>query len=290
MKPVSEWLPHDWRQRLYIIIFEADTREGRLFDIALLIAIVLSVATVVVSSVPAVQTALPLPMTILEWFFTLLFTAEYLARIICAHRPWRYVLSFYGVIDLVSILPTYLAILVPELHGLIDVRLLRLMRAFRILKLTAYVDEAGVLSRALYNARRKIGVFLGFISIIVVIFGTLMHIIEGPEHGFTSIPVGIYWAIVTLTTTGYGDVVPVTGLGKAITGFVMLLGYSVIAIPTGIMGAEIHSAMRNKPVTTRTCQHCHTEGHDADAGFCKHCGQALLPYQCDTPAKPSEPI
>ncbi|MGC7411221.1 ion transporter [Pandoraea pneumonica] len=286
MRALSEWLPHDWRQRLYIIIFEADTREGRLFDIALLIAIVTSVFVVVISSVPVVQNTLPLPMAILEWFFTLLFTAEYIARLLCAHRPLRYALSFYGIIDLLSILPTYLAILVPELHGLIDVRLLRLMRAFRILKLTAYVDEAGVLSLALYNARRKIFVFLGFVSIIVVIFGTLMHIIEGPEHGFTSIPVGIYWAIVTLTTTGYGDVVPVTGLGKAITGFVMLLGYSVIAIPTGIMGAEIHSAMRKRPITTRTCKQCLTEGHDADASFCKHCGSELDPYQTDTPPPP----
>ncbi|WP_087691325.1 ion transporter [Pandoraea sp. PE-S2R-1] len=288
MRALSEWLPHDWRQRLYIIIFEADTREGRLFDIALLIAIVMSVFVVVISSVPMVQNTLPLPMAILEWFFTLLFTAEYIARLLCAHRPLRYALSFYGIIDLLSILPTYLAILVPELHGLIDVRLLRLMRAFRILKLTAYVNEAGVLSLALYNARRKIFVFLGFVSIIVVIFGTLMHIIEGPEHGFTSIPVGIYWAIVTLTTTGYGDVVPVTGLGKAITGFVMLLGYSVIAIPTGIMGAEIHLAMRKQSITTRTCQDCLTEGHDADARFCKHCGSELGPYQTDTPP-PAEP-
>ncbi|QHE93800.1 ion transporter [Pandoraea fibrosis] len=286
MRPLSDWLPHDWRQRLYIIIFEADTREGRLFDIALLIAIVLSVLTVIVSSIPAVRDTALLPMAILEWFFTLLFTAEYIARLLSAHRPLRYALSFYGIIDLLAILPTYLAILVPELHGLIDVRLLRLMRVFRILKLTAYVNEAGVLSIALYNARRKVLVFLGFISIIVVIFGTLMHIIEGPEHGFTSIPVGIYWAIVTLTTTGYGDVVPVTGLGKAITGFVMLLGYSVIAIPTGIMGAEIHSAMRKNAVTTRTCQQCLTEGHDADASYCKHCGSELAPYQSDTPTPP----
>ncbi|GAB3629219.1 ion transporter [Pandoraea terrae] len=286
MKWLAGKLPHDWRQRLYIIIFEADTRPGRLFDLALLIAICLSVLTVVVSSVSAVQDRAGRFMTILEWLFTIAFTLEYIARLVSAHRPMRYALSFYGIIDVISILPTYLAILVPELHGLIDVRMLRLMRAFRILKLTAYVNEAGVLSRALLNARRKIFVFLGFISIVVVIFGTLMHVIEGPEHGFTSIPIGIYWAIVTLTTTGYGDVVPVTGLGKAITGFVMLLGYSVIAIPTGIMGAEIHSVMKEKPVTTRTCVHCLTEGHETDARFCKHCGEPLPPHQTDTAATP----
>lgn len=286
MKWFTDKLPHDWRQRLYIIIFEADTRDGRLFDLALLIAICLSVLTVVLSSVSAIQQRFGLFMSILEWFFTLLFTLEYIARLVCAHRPIRYVLSFYGIIDLMSILPTYLAILVPEMHGLIDVRMLRLMRAFRILKLTAYVNEAGVLSRALYNARRKIFVFLGFISIVVVIFGTLMHIIEGPAHGFTSIPVGIYWAIVTMTTTGYGDVVPLTSLGKAITGFVMLLGYSVIAIPTGIMGAEIHSVMKEMQITTRTCPHCHTEGHETDAHFCKHCGEGLPPHQTDSAATP----
>lgn len=270
-----------WRKRLYIIIFEADTLAGRRFDEALMLAICASVLVVVVGSVPAIQARFATLLLVLEWFFTLAFTAEYVARLSCVKQTWRYALSLYGIVDLLSILPTYLAILTPELYYLIDVRMLRLMRVFRILRLTEYVSEARLLRQALYNARRKIFVFLSFVCIVVVIVGTLMTVVEGPQHGFTSIPVGIYWAVVTLTTTGYGDMVPRTPLGQAITAGVMLLGYAVIAIPTGIMGAEITASMLRRPITTRTCTHCLTEGHDPDASYCKHCGAALPPHQYD---------
>ncbi|TAL56609.1 ion transporter [Pandoraea sp.] len=281
MQGWSDQPTYGWRKRLYTIIFEADTTAGRRFDEVLLVAICASVLVVVLGSVPAIQARASTLLWLLEWLFTLAFTVEYVARLACVRHPWRYALSLYGLVDLASILPTYLAILVPELYYLIDVRLLRLMRVFRILRLSAYVSEASVLREALYHARRKIFVFLIFVSIVVIIIGTLMTIIEGPAHGFTSIPVGIYWAIVTLSTTGYGDLVPRTPLGQAITACVILLGYGVIAIPTGIMGAEISASMRRRPVTTRTCTHCMTEGHDLDARFCKHCGQALSPHQFD---------
>lgn len=273
-----------WRKRLYTTIFEADTLAGRRFDEYLLLAICASVMVVVLGSVPSIQARHPITLLVLEWCFTLAFTIEYIARLVCVKQPWRYALSLYGIVDLLSILPTYLAILTPELYYLIDVRMLRLMRVFRILRLTEYVSEAKLLRQALYNARRKIFVFLSFVCIVVVIVGTLMTIVEGPAHGFTSIPVGIYWAVVTLTTTGYGDLTPRTPLGQAITAGVMLLGYAVIAIPTGIMGAEITATMLRRPVTTRTCPQCLAEGLDADDRFCRQCGTALPAYQHDEQA------
>ncbi|REI74262.1 ion transporter, partial [Klebsiella variicola] len=188
--------------------------------------------------------------TVLEWLFTLLFTAEYVMRILVVRKPWRYVLSFYGVIDFISILPTWLAIFVPELAYLVDVRLLRLLRIFRILKITVYFEEAQILLRALLNARHKIFVFLGTVFIITIILGTVMYVVEGPQHGFTSIPVSMYWAVVTLTTTGFGDLVPRTPLGQFITSMTILLGYSIIAFPTGIIGAELVNTMRDGSSST----------------------------------------
>lgn len=275
-----------WRQRWYTIIFEADTREGRIFDVALLIAIVTSVMIVMLDSLPAVNQRLGRAFTALEWMFTLLFTAEYAMRLLVVRRPWRYALSFYGIIDFISIMPTWLAFFVPELHFLIDVRLLRLLRVFRILKLTVYFEEAEILYRALVNSRRKIFVFLAAVFIITVILGTVMYVVEGPEHGFHSIPVSMYWAVVTLTTTGFGDMVPKTPLGQFITSLTILLGYGIIAFPTGIVGAELAASIMKRPLTTRTCTHCLTEGHEPDAQYCKHCGSPLPAYQDDRPEVP----
>ncbi|AMR79734.1 ion transporter [Cupriavidus nantongensis] len=275
-----------WRQRWYTIIFEADTREGRIFDVALLLAIITSVMIVMLDSLPAVNQRLGGVFTALEWMFTLLFTAEYAMRLLVVRRPWRYALSFYGVIDFISIMPTWLAFFVPELHFLIDVRLLRLLRVFRILKLTVYFEEAEILYRALVNSRRKIFVFLAAVFIITVILGTVMYVVEGPEHGFHSIPVSMYWAVVTLTTTGFGDMVPKTALGQFITSLTILLGYGIIAFPTGIVGAELAASIMKRPLTTRTCTHCLTEGHEPDAQYCKHCGSSLPAYQNDRPEVP----
>jgi voltage-gated potassium channel len=273
-----------WRRRLYTTIFEADTLAGRRFDVALLIVIVASVLVVILDSVASIHARLAWLFLGLEWLFTIAFTAEYVVRLLCVRRPLRYVFSVFGLIDLLAILPTYLAIFLPGVHYLLDVRLLRLLRVFRVLKIPLYSDEAHVLLKALTHARRKIFVFLGAVCILVVILGTLMHVVEGPAHGFTSIPVSMYWAVVTLTTTGYGDVTPQTALGQFITALTILLGYGIIALPTGIVGAELVVTMmrRNEP-TTRTCEHCLTEGHDADATFCKHCGDRLAPYETDTP-------
>lgn len=275
-----------WRQRWYTIIFEADTRDGRIFDVALLIAIVASVMVVMLDSMPSVHSRLGTLFTVLEWTFTLIFTAEYVMRILVVRRPLRYVFSFYGIIDFISITPTWLAFFLPELHFLIDVRLLRLLRVFRILKLTVYFEEAEILYRALVNSRRKIFVFLGTVLIITVILGTVMYVVEGPEHGFNSIPLSMYWAVVTLTTTGFGDMVPKTALGQFITSLTILLGYGIIAFPTGIVGAELAASILKRPLTTRTCTHCLTEGHEADASYCKHCGSHLPEYQNDRPEVP----
>lgn len=270
-----------WRQRWYTIIFEADTRHGQLFDVTLLLAIVASVLVVMFDSVPHIHARFGTPLTLLEWMFTLAFTAEYLMRVLVVRRPLRYVFSFFGIIDFISIMPTWLAFFVPELAFLIDVRLLRLLRVFRILKLTVYFEEAQILYRALANSRRKIFVFLGTVFIITVILGTVMYVVEGPEHGFHSIPLSMYWAVVTLTTTGFGDMVPKTAAGQFITSLTILLGYGIIAFPTGIVGAELAASIIRRPLTTRTCVYCLTEGHDPDANFCRHCGKPLPVYQMD---------
>jgi voltage-gated potassium channel len=273
-----------WRQHWYTIIFEADTRPGRMFDVVLLIAIVASVGVVMLDSISAIHARLGTPFTVLEWLFTLMFTIEYVMRLSVVKRPLRYAFSFYGIIDFLSIMPTWASFFVPELAFLIDVRLLRLLRVFRILKLTVYFEEAEILMRALYNSRRKIFVFLGTVFIITVILGTVMYVVEGPQHGFTSIPVSMYWATVTLTTTGFGDMVPKTPIGQFITSITILLGYGIIAFPTGIVGAELAASIIKRPLTTRSCDHCLTEGHESDAAFCKHCGSTLPAYQVDSPA------
>lgn len=270
--------PAGWRKRLYIIIFEADTRAGRLFDLLLLWAIVASVAVVVLDSVPAIHVRHGRLLQVLEWGFTLLFTLEYLARLACVQRPLRYATSAFGIIDLVALLPTYVALLVPGLHALIDVRILRLLRIFRILKLGAYVHEYRALANALAASRRKILVFLTFVLMMVLIMGTLMYVVEGPVHGFESIPVSMYWAIVTMTTVGFGDITPKTDLGRLIASFMMLTGWGILAVPTGIVSAEFAAQRTRQVPTTRTCPACLSEGHEPHAHYCRDCGAPLPAY------------
>ncbi len=268
-----------WRLRLYTIIFEADTHAGRWFDQGLIAVILASVAVVVADSIQGLDQRFDALFNTAEWMFTLIFTVEYIARLVCVRHPLRYVLSFYGVVDLLALLPTYLALLVPEVAVLVDVRVLRLLRVFRIFKLTAYVSEYQSLGLALRASRRKILVFLAAVLMIVLVMGTLMYVVEGPKNGFTSIPVAVYWAITTMTTVGFGDITPRTDLGRMIASVMMLLGWGTLAVPTGIVTAEMSHA-RSMPgtTTTRTCQECLTEGHLPDANFCWHCGSRLTDY------------
>jgi voltage-gated potassium channel len=266
---------HDaWRHRLHTIIFESDTRAGKAFDILLLVSIIASVIVIMLDSVAAIRTQYgPLLLT-LEWLFTLLFTVEYVLRMISVRRPLAYVGSFFGVVDLLAIIPTYLSLLVPGAQYLLVVRVLRLLRIFRILKLVEYLHEGQTLRRALVAGRRKISVFLLTVVTVVIIVGALMYVIEGPANGFSDIPTSVYWAVVTLTTVGYGDIAPQTGVGKALAVVVMLLGYGIIAVPTGIVTLELSRADAVPP-SGQACPNCGAEGHDADARFCKHCGTAI---------------
>ena len=264
-----------WRQRAYRIIFEADTPAGRLFDVLLLWAILISVALVMLDSVEAIHAAYGRWLYVAEWGFTAIFTAEYLARLACAPRPWRYARSFFGVVDLLAIVPTYLSLFLAGSQMLLVVRALRMLRVFRVLKLVRYVSEAAVLQQAMRASGPKIGVFLYTVLTLVAIIGTLMYVIEGPERGFTSIPTSIYWAIVTLTTVGYGDISPVTPAGRLLASMAMILGYGIIAVPTGIVTVEMSRAQAGGAVTTRVCGQCLTEGHDRDARHCKFCGAEL---------------
>lgn len=277
-----------WRLRLYTVIFEADTRAGRLFDQLLIALILISILVVVFDSMQSVSASQRQIFTGLEWFFTLLFTAEYIARLACVRHPWRYALSFYGVVDILALLPTYVALLVPEVQALIDVRVLRLLRVFRIFKLTAYVSEYQSLGMALAASRRKIMVFLSAVLMIVLVMGTLMYVVEGPANGFTNIPTSVYWAITTMTTVGFGDITPKTDLGRLIASAMMLLGWGTLAVPTGIVTAEMTARRFAAEPTTRTCHECLTEGHLADARFCQHCGAPLSNYLSDASTQPSK--
>lgn len=277
-----------WRLRLYRIIFEADTPAGRLFDKILVGIILLSIAVVMADSVESVNLRHGRALQIIEWIFTLLFTLEYVARLLCVRNPQRYATSFFGIIDLVAVLPTYLAFFVPGLHALIDVRVLRLLRIFRIFKLVAYVSEYQSLALALAASRRKILVFLTAVLMMVLILGTVMYVVEGRSNGFTSIPTSIYWAITTVTTVGFGDITPKTDLGRVIASFMMLLGWGVLAVPTGIVSAEMVSQGRTaekQSPTTRSCHECLTEGHAPDAIFCSHCSARLPPHQQQVPGQ-----
>jgi len=267
----------DWRHKLYVIIFEADTPAGKRFDLILIAAVLLSVLTVILDSVASIALQYQPILNALEWFFTILFTIEYIARLSCVRYPTRYARSFFGIIDLLTILPSYLELFLPGAHFLTNVRLLRLLRIFRILKLVSFINEYRQLGSALAASRRKIMIFLSVVLIITFLLGTLMYAIEGPANGYTSIPVSVYWAITTITTVGFGDISPKTDLGRLITSMMMLLGWGILAVPTGIISAEI-SAQKFKP-TTRTCPECLIEGLDADAKYCKNCGAALPPYE-----------
>jgi len=265
--------PASWRIRLHEIIFEADTPMGRAFDILLIFSILLSVLAVMLDSIVSVSENYGSLLIAAEWFFTILFTIEYLLRLLCVGRPLKYATSFFGVIDLLSVLPTYLSLLLPGSRYLLVVRILRVLRVFRILKLAAYVSEANVLVRSLRASQRKITIFLYTVIILVVIIGSAMYIIEGAESGFTSIPMAIYWAIVTLTTVGYGDISPATPFGQFLASIVMIIGYGIIAVPTGIVTAEMTRIKAQ--VTTQACLECAADGHDPDALFCKYCGAKL---------------
>lgn len=270
-----------WRLSLYTIIFEADTRAGRAFDIALIWAILISVAVVMLDSVATVRARAGTTLTAIEWGFTLLFSVEYVARLACVRRPLRYATSVFGVIDLLAVLPTWLALFVPELHSFIDVRILRLLRIFRVLKLGEYVAEYRALGAALRASRRKILIFLSFVLMAVLVMGTLMYVVEGPANGFTSIPISVYWAITTMTTVGFGDITPKTDLGRLIASAMMLLGWGILAVPTGIVSAEFTAQRVRRPPTTRTCAACLSEGHEPEARFCRDCGARLPPYTRD---------
>jgi voltage-gated potassium channel len=278
-KPVT-----GWRLRLYTIIFEADTCAGRWFDLVLIWVIVSSILVVLLDSVATFHASHGATLMALEWIFTILFTVEYVLRLLCVQRPWRYMRSFYGVIDLLAVIPTYLAILVPGLHALIDVRVLRLLRVFRILKLTEYVAEFGALGKALLASRRKIFVFLSFVCMVVLVMGTVMYVVEGPENGFTNIPISVYWAVTTMTTVGFGDITPKTDLGRLIASIMMLAGWGTLAVPTGIVSAEFTAQRLGGEPTTRTCHHCLSEGHLSTARFCRDCGATLPDYQRDATA------
>jgi len=260
-----------WRVKLQQVIFEAETPAGRAFDVALIAAILLSIAAVMLESVAAVRARHGALLLRVEWAFTLLFTVEYLLRLACVGRPLRYARSFFGLVDLLAILPTWLGLVLPGAQALLTIRALRLLRVFRVFKLGAYVGEAAQIARALRASRRKIGVFLFTVLTVVVILGTLLYVIEGPEHGFADIPTAVYWAIVTLTTVGYGDISPATPFGKALAALVMILGYGIIAVPTGIVTVEMGRAGR-AAVSTHACPSCTAEGHDPDAVHCKFCG------------------
>jgi voltage-gated potassium channel len=259
-----------WRH----IIFGTDTPAGQRFDQWLLVAILASVVAVMLESVQSIGDLWGRELRLVEWFFTLLFTVEYAVRLWVSEKPARYARSFFGVVDLLAILPTYLSLFIPGAHYLLTMRALRILRLFRVMKIVPLMNEAGFLVHALLRARRKIGVFLFGVLVVMLIFGSIMYVVEGPAHGFTSIPRSIYWAIVTITTVGYGDISPGTPLGQAIASLAMITGYAIIAVPTGIVTAEISQAVVRRRFE-RECPACHLHEHDEDAGFCRRCGHQL---------------
>ena len=271
-----------WRVTLGNVVFNNDTPAGRAFDLVLIVLILASIGVVMLDSVRPFRAAYGPALKQAEWLLTVLFSLEYGLRLVTARHPWNYARSFFGLVDLLSILPGYLALLLPGAETLLIVRVLRLLRIFRILKLARYLSEASVLSAALRASAAKITVFLATVLTLVTIIGALMYLIEGPEHGYTSIPTSIYWAIVTLTTVGYGDIAPKTPLGKGLASLAMILGYGILAVPTGIVtvnlaraqGLQDQAGPPRRPAPRR-CPRCGLEGHDPDARFCKRCGEGL---------------
>jgi voltage-gated potassium channel len=268
------------RKKIYAIIFGTDTPAGKVFDVILLSMIILSVTAVILESVAALRSLHHRFFMNTEWFFTILFSLEYLLRIYSSPKPFKYVTSFFGIIDLLAILPTYMGLIFDQATFLLTIRALRLLRMFRIFKLGRYVKEAVILVRALQTSTYKIVVFFGTVLTLVLILGSLLYLIEGEENGFTSIPQSIYWAIVTVTTVGYGDIAPVTVLGKILASIAMLTGYSIIAVPTGIFAIELGKAARvDKVRSSLRCESCGHEDHDQDASYCKICGFKLPGHQ-----------
>lgn len=266
----------NWRKRIHDIIFEADTPMGKLFDIVLLWAIVLSVSIVMLESVASYNERYGSIFRIFEWGFTILFTIEYIARILSVKKPLKYIFSFFGIVDFLSIIPTYLMLFLTVGSSFQIIRILRLFRVFRVLKLIGFIKEAALLRNAILASRQKILVFMMAVFILVVMLGTVMYIIEDPSSGFTSIPRSIYWAIVTLTTVGYGDIAPKTALGQSLASVIMILGYAIIAVPTGIVTSQAMIKSNNPNASnTQRCQSCGKQGHDNDAKFCKSCGYGL---------------
>lgn len=263
------------RAALHQVIFEADTPAGRLFDIVVIWLIVLSVLAVSAETMGGLSPDTHLALRGLEWVFTIVFTIEYILRLMAVRRPLWYARSFFGVVDLLAILPTWISIIFPGAQALLVVRVLRLLRIFRVFKLARFVSEARLLRNALRHSVRKITVFLLVVATIVVVVGAMMLVIEGPESGFTSLPRSMYWAVVTLTTVGYGDIAPVTALGRLLASVVMILGYGIIAVPTGIVTAELTLGSRELMVSTQACPECGIGGHEFNAQFCRRCGAKL---------------
>lgn len=262
--------------KLHEIIFEADTRAGKLFDEILLVFIFLSVLVVAVDSVPDQTETFENILHISEWFFTIIFTIEYLLRIYITEKPWKYIFSFYGIIDFLSIIPTYVGIILPQGFAMASIRMIRLIRIFRILKLVQFLGASSLIAESLKRSRYKISVFFASVMILVTIMGAIMYMVEGADSGFTSIPHSIYWAIVTITTVGYGDIAPVTPVGQLLAAIIMLTGYAIIAVPTGIITSEFAMSKREKiKSNTQVCQNCSCEDHENDAKFCKNCGNKL---------------
>ncbi|NCF78248.1 MAG: ion transporter [Proteobacteria bacterium] len=263
------------RDKLRIIIFEADTKAGRGFDVTLIGMILLSVLTVMLDSVPQINARYGQQLYYAEWFFTVLFTVEYAVRLWCIEHSWGYAKSFYGVVDLLSVLPTYLSLWFPGAQFFLAVRILRVLRVFRVLRMVRYVGEAELIAQALAASRRKIIVFVASVLALMVIFGALMYVVEGGTNpAFASIPHSIYWAVTTMTTVGYGDITPTTPLGQSLASFIMIMGYGIIAVPTGIVTLELNEANRRQ-ANTRTCSDCSAEGHSREASYCWRCGAPL---------------
>ena len=260
------------KEKIHEVIFEADTPSGKYFDIALLFSIIVSVIAVSLESIEAIDKVYHSQLVMIEWLFTILFTIEYILRLYSTEHSVKYSTSFFGVVDLLAILPTYLSIFVPGAQSLLVIRGLRLLRIFRVFKLSRYLGEANILSEAIIQSRTRIVVFLSTITVLSFITGAGMYLVEGPKHGFTSIPQSVYWAITTLTSTGYGDTVPITPIGKLLAIFIMIMGYSLIIVPTGIISTEM---MKLGDISTQACKNCSKEGHDFNAKFCKHCGFEL---------------
>ena len=266
----------NFRKKLYDIIFESESFAGKLFDISLLILIVISMIIIMLETIPGVEKAWSHLLFRIDMFITIIFTIEYVLRLYSSEKPWNYAKSFYGIIDLFAILPVWVGLIFPEAHFLLVIRIFRLLRVFRIFKMIHFLEESSFMMNALWQSRRKIFVFFFFVILITTIAGVFMFVIESPfNDGFSTIPQSIYWAIVTLTTVGYGDISPITPIGKVIASLIMLLGYCIIAVPTGIISANLARELKSHDANTETCPHCFKQGHDKNAAYCKFCGHHL---------------